>query len=302
MDVLVSEPAFFGGNVLDEGSVSGITLIMSIDKLVVWKGDLSIDIKSQPENYNWTLPQKESATMHVGIITYQTGHLKTWQLLTKLRMKSFKVSLFAFPFKHRPSKHTPHFQDRPHQLINLDIKRFCHENGIQWVEMEGWRAHHTAGLGDPLDQNSPDVFLTCIAKIIPKCFLNNRIILNAHPGILPQNRGLDAFKWAVIRPQTLGITLHVIDEYIDRGTIIHRVKVPVFQEDTLKDVAHRGYEMECDLQANFEHHLCRVKDGLTVGDKFPLSRMRIPMEMDQRIEEIFERNKKKLIELSKGEL
>ena len=118
--------------------------------------------------------------MHVGIITYQTGHLKTWQILQKLRIKSFDISLFAFPFKHRPQI-SQAFRDRPDQLIDFDMKTYCIRNNIRWVEVDGWEKHHASKLGDPGSTESPSVFLTCIAKIIPIAFISERIIVKCSP-------------------------------------------------------------------------------------------------------------------------
>ena len=77
--------------------------------------------------------------MRVGIFTYQRGHLKTWQILKKLLTKSFDITLFAFPFIDRPSRKTI-FEDRPYQLIDLDIREYCTDHGIRsrnWLYLSG---------------------------------------------------------------------------------------------------------------------------------------------------------------------
>ena len=53
-----------------------------------------------------------------------------------------------------------------------------------------------------------DYIITCIAKIIPKLMTDENLIVNTHPGILPYNRGVDAFKRSIARTWLIGITLH----------------------------------------------------------------------------------------------
>ena len=237
--------------------------------------------------------------MHVGIITYQTGHLKTWQILKKLLTKPYAVSLYAFPFVKRPQTETP-FPDRPNQLIDFDMEGFCKDHRIRYVKLDGWEDQHAPLFGMEADPKPPDVFLTCIAKIIPASFISGRIIINAHPGLLPENRGVDAFKRAIINGWPIGASIHVIDEVIDRGTLLHRMRIPVFTDDTFQDVARRAYEMECELQANFEDYLSGMHKTMRIADRYPLNKEQISKALSRRIDVIFERNKGRLMALSRG--
>lgn len=44
-------------------------------------------------------------------------------------------------------------------------------------------------------------------------------ILNVHPGVLPENRGLDAVPWAVRLSLPLGVSIHSVDERLDAGKV-----------------------------------------------------------------------------------
>lgn len=238
--------------------------------------------------------------MHVGIITYQTGHLKTWQILLMLLSKPFTISLFAFPFiKRKDEGGKKGFSERPFQLIDINIKDFCLYHNINYVEVPGWGEQEVKYLDKPNQTHKPDIYLVVIGKIIPKAFINNRIMINAHPGLLPYNRGLDAFKWAIIKSWPIAVSLHVIDEVIDRGIILHTINVPILPDDHLMDVAERAYEMECHLQANFDYYLPNINLNNVVSDEFPLSKQKISDKDDTNIEEMFKENRNKFIELSK---
>ncbi len=240
--------------------------------------------------------------MHVGILTYQTGHLKTWQVMTRVRSKGFRVTLYAFPFVHRPpdpnAPPVTRFQDRPAQLIDYDVPSFCEHHGVGYIEVDGWEDEHAHALGAADDPDTPDVFLHCFAKIVPASFLEGRRILNSHPGLLPQNRGVDAFKWSILNKWPVGVTLHIIDAEIDRGLILARQRVPVFTNDTLRNVADRAYEYEVDLMGNFEHHLDNAKHEWGVDESNPLSRKRIPEDEDARLADIFTHARTELVRVS----
>lgn len=235
--------------------------------------------------------------MHVGLITYQRGHLKTFQLLQKLLLAGHHVTLFAFPFQLRPQTNTT-FADRPHQIINLDISAFCRRHGIPWRPVEGWGDNYADALGEPGTADAPDLYMTCIAKIIPASFITGRTILNAHPGLLPQNRGVDAFKWSIVNCWPIGATLHVIDEAIDRGTILKRLRIPVLPDDTLESLCARAYDLEIDLMANFDRFLDRRHHNWCVGDSHPLSKGRVPADVDRSLQTLFLERRDHLVALA----
>jgi len=225
--------------------------------------------------------------MHAGIITYQTGHLKTSQLMRKLMAKGHRITLFAFPFTLRTRKEETGFAVRPYQIIDFDAEAFCREHDIRYVKINGWSDGDAADLDDPGGPDRPDVFLTVIAKIIPEPFLRGRTILNCHPGLLPENRGWDSFRRCIVNDWPIGNTLHVIDEAIDRGTILARQRVPILPTDDLSDVAERAYEMEVDLQADFDRHLDNIDNGWHVGDNHPVPRTLVPPEARRKVETLF---------------
>ncbi|AZZ98981.1 formyltransferase family protein [Pseudoalteromonas sp. R3] len=229
--------------------------------------------------------------MHVGIFTYQTGHLMTYQLIQKFLTMGYEISLFAFPFSYRPSQPRP-FEERPFQLIDLDIETFCRASGVQYHVMDCWTTVSSERL-NALD-NKPDYFVTAIAKIIPEHFIDGHTIFNCHPGLIPENRGLDSFKWAIVRQQPIGITLHKIDKHIDAGTVIKKMTIPVMPSDTYAQVCERAYNMECDLLTQFALYLDQTSGHCTVDPETPLSRQKIPAEVDADFDQVFARYLKAL--------
>jgi len=212
--------------------------------------------------------KNKGTRVHVGIITYQVGHLKTYQLMTKLILKGHKITLYAFPFEFRQITR-PIFEDRPFQITNIDMYSYCKVMGANYKIVHGWERENVEMI---VGENSPDIYMTCIGKIIPSYFLKDRIILNAHPGVLPICRGLDAFKWAIINAMPIGVTLHVINEDIDGGKILKVVYVPIFESDTLENVCQRAYEIECDLMTFFDTYLNNINNTKTIDNTYPISK------------------------------
>ncbi len=62
--------------------------------------------------------------------------------------------------------------------------------------------------------------------------------LNTHAGKLPNYRGRHVISWAIINDETeLGLTIHFMDDWIDRGDIILQTTLPITWTDTYEKMA-----------------------------------------------------------------
>lgn len=77
---------------------------------------------------------------------------------------------------------------------------------------------------EALQRAEPDLCLLAQSGIVPASALAipRMATLNAHPGILPEYRGVDTELWAIYeaRFDSVGCTLHVVDDGIDTGPIL----------------------------------------------------------------------------------
>jgi phosphoribosylglycinamide formyltransferase-1 len=94
-----------------------------------------------------------------------------------------------------------------------------------------------------LDRAGVDlVVLTGYMRILSPEFVRhfkNRTI-NIHPALLPSFRGLDAFQQALdYGVRWTGTTIHLVDEDVDHGPIIHQVPVEVRDNDTHESLKAR---------------------------------------------------------------
>lgn len=211
----------------------------------------------------------------LGVITYDTNHLKTEQILLRL-VGRYNIKVYALPYVQRPARHVV-LQHRPDQSAAAHPRDICERYGLTYVPVES----------DAQIDNSCELYLITGAGILSAECLRGKRILNGHPGIIPAARGLDAFKWSIYNLLPLGVTLHYVDEQVDAGEVVSIVPTPVFPSDTLETLARRHYESEIQMLSQFEEHLKHPQNtfaGIAQGQ----SMRRMKVEQEKELPERFE--------------
>ena len=95
----------------------------------------------------------------------------------------------------------------------------------------------------------PDYGIILGARILSKDVINSfsEGIINFHPGLIPECRGLDALLWAINNDIPLGVTSHLIDEKVDAGRMLERRKIKLYLDDTIYDLSERLYEVQLEM-------------------------------------------------------
>ena len=206
--------------------------------------------------------------MKIGVITYDVPHFKTQNLIFKLISKKYKVKIIITKFKkfkkrnvflkHRPFQfHGPN----PYELaknLKLDIYK------IQQIKK----------------LKNIDFFLIGGCGLLEKKHIIKNKIINCHPGIIPQTRGLDSLKWAILKNHPVGNSLHFVDSSVDNGRVIGHKLTPIFKNDKFNDLSSRHYKMEIDMLADFENYLKKPKKNILKNILYfePNKRMNITNE------------------------
>lgn len=176
--------------------------------------------------------------MKIGVITYNIKHRKTYDILCLLKAKGYQdVLVIALPLSYKKT-YQPLVQHRPELNIHLpDIEDMCVNFGYEYI------------LKEELDCTFDDriIFLVGGAGILPDDFVRKYTVINAHPGYIPDVRGLDSYKWAVYEAKKIGVSTHLIGEYVDAGELIERRELKINDNDTFHTVAARLYENEIDM-------------------------------------------------------
>jgi len=73
-------------------------------------------------------------------------------------------------------------------------------------------------------------------------------IVNIHPADPCKFRGLHAYQWAFSRKlRRTQVTVHLVDESVDTGTVLGSAEVDLSGADTLEEVEKRGLRVEHEL-------------------------------------------------------
>jgi phosphoribosylglycinamide formyltransferase 1 len=95
-----------------------------------------------------------------------------------------------------------------------------------------------------------DVSYVCLAgfmRVLGSCFVRrfSGRILNIHPSLLPAFPGVDAQRQALESGvKFTGCTVHLVDEGVDTGPIVHQAVVPVLDDDTVENLSARILQQE----------------------------------------------------------
>lgn len=100
-----------------------------------------------------------------------------------------------------------------------------------------------------LDELEPEVGIIAGARILKAAVIEqfSTGIINYHPGLIPDARGLDAMLWSVRNDVPMGVTAHLIDERVDAGRILIKHPIELKADDTVFDLSERLYEIQLDL-------------------------------------------------------
>ena len=216
----------------------------------------------------------------IGIITYNAPHLKTEQVFQKLLLNypgiESRLKFYTLPFSQRKIRNTL-ITHRPDQSAGTTPQALAQRYGISIDQLQS----------DTEINNECDIYLVLGAGILsPECVKNKRL-LNAHPGIIPLCRGLDAFKWCIHQNRPLGNTLHFIDEEVDAGEVVTVIDTPVYATDTIHTLSRRHYEMELDILGNYQWHLQHAQNKYIDAEEHASTR-RMPVELEQEVLNSFE--------------
>lgn len=221
--------------------------------------------------------------MRIGLITYDSRHLKTEQVALGLAQRNAgDLRFFALPFVPRPARDVQ-FAHRP------DMSMGAHARDVAAVLQVDY-ALCSSPSDIPVDES--DVFLILGAGLLPPDFVRATAgrVLNSHPGLIPAVRGLDAFKWAVVDGMEVGNSLHLIDEEADAGDLVATAVTPVFRSDTLETFARRHYELEIMLMLDFAAQMALPSSDRPILEKGQMrpARRRMPASEERQLWDRFE--------------
>ncbi len=132
------------------------------------------------------------------------------------------------------------------RALDANISSICIPSKF-WIDRVAWEQ----AIVNTLLQYNPDI--VCLAgfmKILSPEFFRQwtKPVLNIHPSLLPEFKGLDAQNQALESGvNQSGCTVHYVDKTLDGGTIIGQSKVRIAKRDTLESLTTKILKQEHKL-------------------------------------------------------
>lgn len=148
---------------------------------------------------------------------------------------------------------------------------------------------------------APDVIVLGRTRILkPAVLAIPRLgVLNAHPGMLPEYRGVDVIYWALSTGGPLGVTIHFADRGIDTGNIVAQRTFDVRPGDTVRSLMRRADQLAGELMAKAVRQMVDTghleafpqpqRDGRTYGRMPPRMRRRVEARLTARASALTDR-------------
>lgn len=180
--------------------------------------------------------------MKFAVFAYNFPHWKTQQGLFNLVMNGFKPAVVILQDKKELNVPQSAYRITPRDEYLLDPVQICKRLGLYYWFSD----HNEINIANP-DKDLFGVILG--ARILKQHTIDQfpKGILNIHPGILPGNRGLDNLKHAILKGLPIGVTAHFIDSHIDMGHIVAKTFLPVYPDESIRDLYNRQRNAEQEL-------------------------------------------------------
>ncbi|MHA1428082.1 MAG: formyltransferase family protein [Candidatus Helarchaeota archaeon] len=183
--------------------------------------------------------------MKIGVFAYNFNHKKTFEGLMRLWLENYDISCIFAQNKIKLTFYQSKIRVGTKDIFYIHPSRIAEKLDIPYHVV----THNSEECVNLIQKYDLDVGVILGARILKDYVINAfKIgIINMHPGVLPENRGLDNLKWAINDGLPQGITTHLIDPEIDWGSMLVQELIDVYPDDTLVDIHLRLQSLELDL-------------------------------------------------------
>jgi methionyl-tRNA formyltransferase len=191
--------------------------------------------------------------MRCVIFAYDFPHWKSWLGIQEIAISGFSdLLVLAAPRVSLASPPT-NIITRTRKVPSAHPSDVCNALGIDYVAMP----HTGTECEELLASYKADAGIILGARILPERTLSAAAcaIINVHPGILPENRGLDTVPWAVEKGWPQGVAAHVITTgRVDAGPLLGMYVIGQLDADEcLVEVSARLDSLQLGLLLQVAH-------------------------------------------------
>ena len=182
------------------------------------------------------------------VFCYDFPHLKTklgMQLLDLFGPEKFTI--IAAPWK-KLNINKSNIRTQTNEIEYLHPKEICNQKNWDYFSF----GHDSPEIKNLLMEIKPEIGIIFGSRILTSEVIEmfKVGILNLHPGLLPENRGLDTIQNAVLKKIPQAVTLHFINKDIDMGKKIITQFINLEINDNLFDVQKKILNTEMSIIKN----------------------------------------------------
>lgn len=181
----------------------------------------------------------------IALFAYNFPHLKTQSFIVQMMNDGIipDLILAADPVDLNVPPSTIKSKIRHQFMIDTSILAKTFNIPFQIVK------HNSETCKQILIENHIDIAIISGARILKQSIIEAIPlgIINFHPGLIPEARGLDALFWSIYNNIDLGVTSHIIDSSIDAGKLLEIKKIKIYKDDTLFDLSERLIEQQYNM-------------------------------------------------------
>ena len=180
----------------------------------------------------------------VMLFCYDFPHKKTQDFLLRFLAEGYHVSYIIAAPKQKLNIAQSSVHIAPEHVGLIHPKLLCRRFNITYNVYD-----HNSKLAQLYIKKHPvDLSIISGARILSPDIINvmSGNVLNIHPGLLPEVRGLDTLLWSIYYDVAMGITGHLIGPKIDAGYLLYKERLHLQSDDTLIDISLRLLEKQTD--------------------------------------------------------
>jgi len=182
--------------------------------------------------------------LNIVLFAYNFPHRKTIDFIDKIYASGFKIALvLAADFINIKSPRSFFSIDK--NVPSISIQNKAIQNSIPLHEVK----HNSLESQKLIVKYHINFGIISGARILKKNIIQSVKygILNFHPGLLPEIRGLDSILWSIYKDHPIGVTAHLINDKIDAGYLVCQHKTDITINDNLQSLYEKNYRLQLYL-------------------------------------------------------
>jgi len=182
--------------------------------------------------------------LRIALFAYNFPHRKTIDFVDKIYDCGFEINLILaanfIPIKSPKSAFVTH---APMPLVSIQDK--ASQTRIPLYEV----VHNSLEAEDLLIKYNINFGIISGARILANSVIDilRYGVLNFHPALLPEIRGLDSMLWSIYKDVPLGVTAHLINEKIDAGFLVVKQTINILSSDNFQSLYEKNYQLQLEL-------------------------------------------------------